>query len=402
MSAPRAPDSHPAPAPAPHAASEVGAKADFSQIRYAQCWEDADILLAALKIEPHHHCLSIASAGDNTLSMLSQGPARVVALDLSAAQLACLALRVAAYAQLDHAAMLELLGIRASRHGTGRHGTSRHEASQRRAQLYAACRARLDAPARAYWDAHPHLIARGFATVGKFERYLRLFGQRLLPLLQSPWARRGLLEPRSRSERIHYFDRYWNHWWWRAVFRLFFSRRVMGWLGRDPSFFTYVEGAVADRLLLRTRHALTELDPTENPYLQWILQGSFTTALPHALRPENFAAIRANLARLEWACMSIETYLAQHPQARFDRFNLSDIFEYMSLPNYHALLTTLIQHARPNGRLVYWNMMAPRRRPESMGDRLLPRLALGEALHKQDKAFFYSDFVIEDIVDNVT
>src|SRR5216684_1368819 len=75
--------------------SEVAARADFSGIRYAQCWEDADILLEGLDIQPGDICLAIASAGDNALAMLSRAPQRVIALDLSPAQLACVELRVA-------------------------------------------------------------------------------------------------------------------------------------------------------------------------------------------------------------------------------------------------------------------------------------------------------------------
>lgn len=52
--------------------TEVGTRADFSIIRYAQCWEDADILLEALDIQPTDTCLAIASAGDNALAMLSR------------------------------------------------------------------------------------------------------------------------------------------------------------------------------------------------------------------------------------------------------------------------------------------------------------------------------------------
>src|SRR5215471_7796461 len=77
--------------------SEVAAKADFSGVRYAQCWEDADVLLEALDVQPGDTCLSIASAGDNALALLTRRPARVIALDLSPAQLACLELRIAAY-----------------------------------------------------------------------------------------------------------------------------------------------------------------------------------------------------------------------------------------------------------------------------------------------------------------
>ena len=34
--------------------SEIAAKADFSRIRYAQCWEDTDVLLEALDVRKVH------------------------------------------------------------------------------------------------------------------------------------------------------------------------------------------------------------------------------------------------------------------------------------------------------------------------------------------------------------
>ena len=173
---------------------------------------------------------------------------------------------------------------------------------------------------------------------------------------------------------------------------------MMGRLGRDPSFFNYVEGSVADRILDRARHALTMLDPAANPYLQWILSGRHLTALPHALRPENFAAIQANLDRLEWHCESLETFLDRQPPNSIDRFNLSDIFEYMSAENYQRLLASLHAHGRAGGRLAYWNMLVPRSRPESMAHQLRPLDELAKDLHVKDKAFFYSRFVVEEIV----
>src|SRR5205823_6585858 len=122
---------------------------------------------------------------------------------------------------------------------------------------------------------------------------------------------------------------------------------VMGRLGRDPAFFRYVKGSVADRILARTRHALTELNPADNPYLQWILTGRHTTALPYALRPENFEPIRANLDRLESRCQSLEEFLEQEGRGAIDRANLSDIFEYMSDENCACLLERLADAGRP-------------------------------------------------------
>lgn len=363
--------------------SEIAAKADFTGIRYAQCWEDADILVEALDVQPEDVCLSIASAGDNVLALLSRGPAKVVALDLSPAQLACLELRVAAYRTLEHAELLEFIGS---------------TPSGRRLELYRRCRPLLGEAARAFWDARPAEVAGGIGAAGKFERYFSLFRRRVLPLVHRGREIRRLFDLKSADERRAFYAREWDTWRWRLLFRVFFSRFVMGRMGRDPSFFRYVEGSIADRILGRTRYALTELGPAANPYLQWILTGRHLTALPLVLRPENFAAIRASLDRLEWRCQSVEDFLDEQGPGAFSKANLSDIFEYMSAENTEALLAKLAARSRPGGRLAYWNMLVPRGRPESLANRLRPLPELGEKLFRQDKAFFYSRFVVEEVV----
>jgi S-adenosylmethionine-diacylglycerol 3-amino-3-carboxypropyl transferase len=363
--------------------TEAAEKADFTAIRYAQCWEDADVLLEALDVRPGDVCLSIASAGDNALAMLAKGPARVVAVDLSPAQLACVELRVAAYRELTHGELLELIGSTPSR---------------RRADLYKRCRPLLAFGAREFWDAHRDEVAAGIGAAGKFERYFALFRNRVMPLVHSRSTIERMLRGGTREERERFYAERWDTWRWRLLFRVFFSRFVMGRLGRDPAFFAYVEGSVADRILARTRHAVTALDPAANPYMQWILTGRHTTALPFALRPENFDAIRDNLDRLEWRLGSVEELLSAEGERAFDRFNLSDIFEYMSEDNYRALLGRLVAGARPGGRLAYWNMLAPRSRPQSMADRLAPLGDLAGRLHLEDKAFFYSALVVEEVL----
>jgi S-adenosylmethionine-diacylglycerol 3-amino-3-carboxypropyl transferase len=70
----------------------------------------------------------------------------------------------------------------------------------------------------------------------------------------------------------------------------------------------------------------------------------------------------------------------------------------MSEANMAALLTQLADASRPGGRLAYWNMLAPRSRPESLAGRLRPREDLAAPLFAQDKAFFYSAFIVEEVV----
>lgn len=362
--------------------SEIARKADFSAVRYAQCWEDADVLLAGLDVQPGDVCISIASAGDNTLALLTRSPARVIALDLNPAQLACLALRVAAYRELSHPELLELIGSSSSR---------------RRDDLYRRCRPLLDPATRDFWDARPADVRAGIGGAGKFERYFALFRKYVLPLVHRGGVVRQLFRSKSAHERQAFYRGVWDNWRWRLLCRAFFSRRVMGRLGRDPRFFDYVEGGMAEHVRRRSEHAFTALDPAANPYLQWIGTGRHLTALPLALRPEHFDTIRQNLDRLEWRCQSVEDFLARPDAPVADRFNLSNIFEYMSEANYHALLGRLLQHARPGARLGYWNMLVPRTRPQSMADRLEPLCALSERLFAEDMAFFYCRFVVEEV-----
>ncbi len=368
--------------------TEAARHVDFSIIRYAQCWEDADVLLDGLDIQRGDVCASIASAGDNALAMLTRDPARVVAIDLNPAQLACVALRVAAYRVLEHGELLELVGSKAS---------------DRRASLYARCRHELADDARAFWDARGDQIARGIGAAGKFERYFRLFRRRLLPLVHGRRTVDALLEPRGEAERHAFYRDRWDTWRWRLLFRVFFSRFVMGRAGRDPAMFKYVEGTVAQRILARTKHALTRLAPADNPYLQWILTERHTTALPLALRPEHFETIRDRLDRLEVRCASVEDYLdnsgGDAGGDAVDRWNLSDIFEYMSADAYHALVGRIASATRPGGRLFYWNMLASRSpdgRPADVAPRLRHLEDLSRDLLERDKAFFYSRVVVEE------
>lgn len=361
----------------------VATAADFSSIRYAQCWEDADVLVEALAPRPGQTLVSIASAGDNTLALLTGRPARVVAVDLSAAQIACLELRVAAYRALTHAGLLQLVGSRPS--------------ADRQA-LYTRCRSQLTPSTRAFWDAHGDDIDRGIGGAGKFERYFATFRRYVLPLVHGQRQVARLLASGTREEREAFYAHDWDTARWRWMFRLFFSRTVMGRLGRDPAFFAHVEGTVADRILERTRHAMTVLDPAANPYMQWILEGRHAAALPLALRPEHFETIRDGLDHLEWHQSDLYGALDRLGSGTLHGANLSDIFEYMAPDEYRRGLDRLCVALAPAGRLAYWNMLAPRRRPDDMADRLRSLDALAAQLHARDQAFFYSAFVIEERV----
>lgn len=364
--------------------SEIQKRAPFEEIRYAQCWEDADVLIAALAPKGRN-CVSIGSAGDNSFSLLAAGAASVSVVELNPAQIACIELRRTAYLTLEYEEFLQLLGSRDSNN---------------RISYYNKCRSTMNENARIFWDGHQEMIAAGIGGEGKFERYFKIFRKWFLPLAQTNRRVESLLQSASLEQRLSFYNREWNNRRWRIIFRLFFSRWVMGRMGRDPEFFRYVDGSVAERILKSTRHALVDLDPANNPYMHWILTGKHGDALPHALREESFHSIRERLAdgnAFTVVHEPLEAFLHQNCK-QYDAFNLSDIFEYMSEAATNQLLREIVQHSRGGARLAYWNMLVPRSRPREMKDMLLSLHDEALELLAKDKAWFYSRFVIEEVI----
>ncbi|MEL6519564.1 MAG: DUF3419 family protein [Pseudomonadota bacterium] len=364
------------------ARSEIETKAAFDHIRYAQLWEDADVLCAGLGDCAGGTLVSICSAGDNALAMLTLDPAKVVVVDLSPAQLACLHLRIGAYRALDHAEFLELTGSRPS---------------TRREALLARSLDAAEPKIRAFWEELvPEVAAHGIGGVGKFERYFRIFRTKLLPWVHSRKTIEDIFVPRTPADREAFFTNRFDTFRWRLLLNIFFSRFVMGRFGRDKAFFDHVEGSPAQHVARRVRFAGVDTDPSQNPYLHWIMMGTHGEALPMAWRAAHYDTIRDRLDRLEIRPGSLETFVSTGEKA--NGFNLSDIFEYMSPDMFEQVYSSILAASAPGARLVYWNMMAPRRVPAKFAAQVQTLTDLEKRLKAQDKAFFYSDFIVEEVL----
>jgi len=363
------------------ATSELRERVDFDIVRYANCWEDADVLCEALRPAAGSRLVSVASGGDNSFALAAEG-ATVIAADLSPAQLACVELKREAIRRLEHPELLAFLGVRESGD---------------RLDTYQGLERGLSDRARAFWRANREAIAGGFVHAGKFESYFHLFRRRVIPLIHTRREVDELLGEKDEAERTEFYESKWNNLRWKLMFRLFFSRFVMGRLGRDPEFFRYVEGSVSERILSRSRYALTALPTHSNPFLDYILNGNFTRSLPRYLEPERFDDVREGLSRVEVFEGSVLDAARAHADGGFDGFNLSDIFEYLDVPTTVGIFEGLLSVAKPGARLAYWNMLAPRRCPEQLRDRVTSLDALASELLGRDRAFFYSAFVVEEV-----
>jgi S-adenosylmethionine-diacylglycerol 3-amino-3-carboxypropyl transferase len=69
----------------------------------------------------------------------------------------------------------------------------------------------------------------------------------------------------------------------------------------------------------------------------------------------------------------------------------------MTPETFAEVYGSALEAANPQARLVYWNMMAPRRMPPRFAGRVERLKAVEDVGKARDKAFFYSDFVVEEV-----
>lgn len=352
-------------------------KHDF--IRYANCWEDADILLKGLAPKPAGQILSIGSAGDNSFSLLTTDPTMVVAVDINKVQLFLIELKKSAIKTLDYPDFLEFLGF---------------VNSNNRLKLFNSIKQDLTGEAKSYWEYQISNIESGLIYTGKFEKYFSIFSKKILPLVHSRKTIDKHFEEKSEDEQREFYFTTWNNWRWRLLFKLFFSRAVMGKFGRDPAFLKQVEVTVSEHIFGKAESHLITSETQQNYFLKFILTGSFNGALPHYAREENFKKIKANIERIEIFEGFAETAFKKYD--RFNYLNLSNIFEYMDESTFKNVTQGIIDATDEGAKFAYWNLMVPRRFSSAFPDHFQYHREESDNLSSIDKCFFYNCFVVDE------
>jgi S-adenosylmethionine-diacylglycerol 3-amino-3-carboxypropyl transferase len=354
-------------------------KVSFDLIRYANCWEDADILLEGLSPKAGSKILSIASAGDNSFSLLITGPEMVVAVDVNKVQLHLCELKRACIKIFDRALTLQFLGFMECRN---------------RLQLFEELKKELPVETLKYWGKNLQQLKAGIIHQGKFEKYFIIFSKSMLPLIHSPGKSMELFRKKDQEEQKKFYDERWNTWRWRLLFKIFFSRYVMGKLGRDPEFLKEVKVKVSDYIFNKAEKQLKSTAAQENFILRFNLTGSFGDLLPHYLQEGNYEKIKSNIGKLHIREGYAEDVIMEF--GSFDCMNLSNIFEYMHKDIFYKTVGQLLKGLNKGGRLAYWNLMVPRRISGVFPEVMQYKKELSLDLSERDKGFFYNQFIVDE------
>ena len=93
---------------------------------------------------------------------------------------------------------------------------------------------------------------------------------------------------------------------------------------------------------------------------------------------------------------SIETFIQREDIDYISKYNLSDIFEYMNEDEMCKIIEKILTKSRKGTRIAYWNMLSEKRASKYI-EELKYQKEQSKKLFMKDKAFFYSDFIIEEV-----
>jgi S-adenosylmethionine-diacylglycerol 3-amino-3-carboxypropyl transferase len=368
----------------------------FHGLVYAQIWEDPEIDLEALALQPDSHVVAIASGGCNVLSYLTAAPARITALDLSLAHVALNRLKLVAAQRLptwesfhrffgaaDDKANIEVFDRLIAPHLDPEslaywNGRSAHQFGRRRISIFAR-------------NAYKHGALGRF--IGLAHVVARAYGVRP----------RDLLASRTLEEQRQFFETMLSPLFDKPAVRWATSNRLSLYgLGIPPAQYEALAGGRDMRVVLRERvERLSCGFSLDDNYFAWQAfgrrySGSGEGPLPPYLLREHFDAVRSRADRVEVMNRSITEYLAACPDASRDRYVLLDAQDWMTDAQLNALWTEITRTARPGARVIFRTAGEPSLLPGRLDQAILDRWCYDEeasrAFTRADRSAIYGGF----------
>jgi S-adenosylmethionine-diacylglycerol 3-amino-3-carboxypropyl transferase len=333
----------------------------------------------ALRLERGDRVLCIASAGEMPLSLLAMGAGAVTAVDIDPRQLHLLALKLGAIVALERGDALAFLGFLPA-------------PPARRREWLEAVLPELAAAPRQFWHEHPRVVEQGAIWQGRYERYLRLLFALARPVLPRRSLEALFAQPTLEAQRAH-FERAIGGRALRAVFRVAFDPRVFARGGMDPRSLRFRRSPLplGEQYFARFRAFCTDHPARENPFLQLTLLGRLLgpDAAPTCLSAAGFAAVRARRAALAPRHEEVRACLEREPPGSFEKVHLSNLADWLSAPEFEALLRTLSRRIARPGRAVWRWLHVARAVPNDLRGALRAEPELGEQLAASDRFPFY-------------
>ncbi len=374
----------------------------FSRLVYPQIWEDPVVDMAALELNDESRIITIGSGGCNALSYLAASPEHLTVVDLNAAHIALINLKLAAaqhlpdyqsfyrfFADADHGTNVEYYDIYIRDHldpATLRYWERRNILGRRRIRQFSQNFYRYGLLGNFIGTCHrlsrmlgadPSKIVMGTTL----EEQRRIFNETLAPLFDRKIVRWMVDHPASLYGLGIPPAQY---------YALAGDR---GKLGEDTPSMSAILRARVERLACDF--------PLGENYFAWqaFNRGYAPDGegpVPPYLQRENYENLRANLDQVDVAQISYTDRLAITDDTSLDGYVLLDAQDWMNDADLNHLWTEITRTARPGARVIFRTSATPTILPGRVSAEILSRWTYEEErslrLGMQDRSAIYGGF----------
>lgn len=329
----------------------------FDGFVYNQIWEDPEVDIEALELEPTSKVLTIASGGCNLLNYLIKVPQSIDAVDLNPYHIYLSRLKIAAIRHLpSYEDFFEFFGS-----ATNEQNIVRYERF---------IKPHLDQDSRIFWEGSSWLQSKfrepriryfrknfyNYTRSGYFLRFVHAF----FGLYRCNPAE--ILRSDSQQEQEIFFETY---------IAPVFDQGLVKILGEMP-FVLYSLGVPPQQLETMRQEEKTSLSeiyrerikrlacgfPIAQNYFAWQAFGRCynqldTTALPMYLRPENFEFLRGQTDRINTHVSTLTDFLKKKPASSLDRFVFLDSQDWMNHLQLESLWQEIIRVGKDGSRIIF-------------------------------------------------
>jgi S-adenosylmethionine-diacylglycerol 3-amino-3-carboxypropyl transferase len=325
----------------------------FQGFVYNQIWEDPDVDMAAMKIEPHNTIITIASGGCNVVNYLEADPKRVIAVDLNPNHIALTRLKLTALRHLPtYQDFFQFFGMANAKENAELFDTFLVD--------------RLDDATRKHWEKRLPLRGR---RINMFARNLYRYGLlgRFIGLLHGVAKLQGkklnqILDAKTPEEQRAIFEKEIGPLFDNRFVRVLSKLPVSYYaLGIPPAQYDELKkdsnGNPADLLRKRVEKLACDFPINEN-YFAWQAFGrkydvEAKEAVPGYLREETYHLIRDRVDRVETYLASMTDFLSKQPEGSIDRYVLLDAQDWMNEEQITALWRQITRTGAPGARVIF-------------------------------------------------
>jgi S-adenosylmethionine-diacylglycerol 3-amino-3-carboxypropyl transferase len=275
---------------------------------YNQTWEDPQVDFEALQISSRDVVVMVTSGGCNVLNCSLVSPAKIFSVDHNPTQNDLLRVKIKSIVSGSHANFFK-------RFGEGDLYTQGKLGFFRVLRIWM-----LAFVSRSTWQE--------FLSITDLNKQSKFYSQKILSRLWNPVTK---------------YIPVFTMWFYGVSLRQIVRSLQQGQIFLKDIYYDQIN------------NLFTHVHISDNYFWQRIIQGRYPgfNCCPDYLKPQNYNQLKKQVKKITIVDSGLITFLKSQPVKSIDKFNLSDIPEFLSVANAHGLFQEVLRTGKNNSRIVF-------------------------------------------------